>query len=151
MHIFQNESRGRAQRIVDQRGVLRDIRHFLASFVELDIRVTVMRDQARLRLGVAYHLLAEGGGDAFGGDVVMRRADTTAGEHKIMRRGQQFDCLDDGLSDIGNDTRLAKLDALLVQLFGEPANVFVLGAPAEDFITDHKDRGGRIGHGFSPA
>ena len=148
--ILQNEPRRGAQRIVDQGRILGNVGHFLARGIEVEPGILVMRQQPRLCLGMPDHLPAEGGSDAFGRDVIMGRPDAAAGEHQIIGGGHGFHRIYDGLADIGNDPRLAKLNSLAVQLFGKPADILVLGAPAENFITDHDDGGGRVGHGSSP-
>ena len=74
------------------------------------------------------HPLAKGGGNAFGGDVIMRWPDPAACENEVMRRRHGFHGFDDHLADVGDYPRLAKLDTLRVKLFREPADVPVLGA-----------------------
>ena len=149
MNIFQDKAGRCAQRVVDQRGILGNIRHFLSRGVEFQTSVLVMRQQPGLRFRMADHLLAKGGGDTFCGDVVMCRPDTATGEHQIVRGRHGLHRLDNGLADVGDNPRLAKLDTLAVQLLGKPADILVLGATAQNLVSDHNDRGCGIGHGNS--
>ena len=149
MDILQNETGRCAQRIVDQRGVLGDIRHFLTRGVEFQTGILIMRKQTRLCLRVTDNLLAKCGGDTFCCDVVMSGPDTATGEHQIVRGRHGLHRLDNGLADVGDNPRLAKLDTLAVQLLGKPADILVLGATAQNLVSDHNDRGCGIGHGNS--
>ncbi len=85
MHILNNEAGGRTQRIINQRRAFRDIRHFLSGRVEFNVRIGVVRNQARLGFGMPDDLAAKSSGDAFSGDIIMRRADAAAGKHQINR------------------------------------------------------------------
>ena len=85
MYVLNNETGGCTQRIVDQCRTFRDVRHLLPGRVEFDVRIRVMRNQARFGFGVPDDLAAKGSGDAFSGDIIMRRANAAAGEHQINR------------------------------------------------------------------
>src|SRR3546814_4247951 len=68
-------------RIVEQRRARRRVGHAQARVVDL-VR-GVIGAQPRLSLGMADQRDAERLGDAFGGDVVMGRADAAGGEHVV--------------------------------------------------------------------
>ena len=146
MNIAKDEARRGAERIVDQGGTFGNVGHLLARRVELDIRILVMRNQPCLRLGVPDHLPAKGGGDTFGGDVIMRRPDAAAGKDKVMCRRQQLHSVDNDFTNIRDHPRLTQHDALLAELLCQPSNIPVLGTAGQDFITDDDYCGCRIGH-----
>ena len=80
--------------------------------------------------------------DRVGGDVVMGRPDAAGREHVVVTRPQRVDGGDDLVLDVGDDARLPHVDADLGQIFGDIAEVAVLGAAGEDFIADHEHGGG---------
>ena len=96
---------------------------------------------------------AERLGDRVGGDVVVGRADAAGREEIVVARAQRVERGDDLLLDVGHDARLAHLDADAGQIFGDIADVAVLGAAGEDFVADDENGGGDglVGHGNARA
>ena len=84
VHIAKDETRRRAQRVVDEARIFGNVSHFLPRCVEFDVSIPVMRNQPRLRLGMTDHFLAESRSNAFGGNVVMGRPDAAACEDQII-------------------------------------------------------------------
>ena len=72
----------------------------------------------------------------------MRRTDTASGEHIGVALAQRVHGIDDVLFDIGDDAYFTQLDAKVGAIIGGRADVDVLGAAGEDFITDHQEGGG---------
>ena len=79
---------------------------------------------------------AERLGDAFGGDVVMRRADAAGGEEIGVARAQRVDRLDDRGFVVGDDAHFLEVDADGGEIVGDEADVLVLGATRQDFVAD---------------
>ena len=85
---------------------------------------------------------AEGLGDAVGGDVVVRRADAAGGEHVGVARAQGIYGADDLGFYVGHNPDFTQVDAEGGEVFGDVADVLVLGPPRQDFVADDKDRRG---------
>ncbi len=85
----QGEARRRRDRVVDQRGALRDARHAQPRRVQLEPGRGVMGHQQRARIVAHVDGHVEGRGDAVGGDVVMGRADPAGGEDVIEAARQR--------------------------------------------------------------
>src|SRR3546814_7694001 len=68
---------------------------------------------------------AERLGDAFGGDVVMGRADAAGGEHVVPACPERVQRGDDLGLDVGDDPRLDQPDADLVERRAEESQVRV--------------------------
>ena len=81
---------------------------------------------------------AEGLGDAFGGDVVMRRADAAGGENIGVARAQRVERVDDRRLVVGDDPHLLQVDADGGEIVGDEADVLVLGAARQDLVADDK-------------
>ena len=105
---------------------------------------------------------AERLGDAFGGNVVVGRADAAGGEHIGVARAQRIYRGDDLRLFVGDDAHFLEIDADAGEIFGDVADVLVLGAARQDLVADHEDGGGddpavglaraigqAIGHGLS--
>ena len=92
-------------------------------------------------------LLAEGGGDGFGCNIVMGRADAAGGEDVIEFGAQRVHRGDDLFLNVRHDADFKQLNADLVQLFADEADIGVLGTARQDFIADH-DHAGSDGGGF---
>src|SRR5690606_27947343 len=89
----------------------------------------------------------EGGGDAFGGDVVMRRPDPAGGEDVTVPCPQGVERGDDLLPLIGDDPRLAQRYAELREPPGQEGKVGVARAAGEDLVADDQQGRGRLGPG----
>ncbi len=85
---------------------------------------------------------AERLGDAVGGDVVMGRADAAGGEHVSVARAQRVERRDDLRLLVGDDADFLEIDADIGEVFGDIADVLVLGAARQDLVADDEDRGG---------
>jgi len=85
---------------------------------------------------------AERLGDGVGGDVVVRRPDAARREDVGVAPPQNVERSDDLVLDVGDDARLAQIDAKTRQIFRDIANVAILGAAGQDLVADHQDRGG---------
>ena len=94
-----------------------------------DPRILVNRDAKRARNRV-------------GGDIVVRRADAPRRDDIIVACPERVDGRDDVVLDIGDHPRFLDVDADLRQIFGDIAEVAVLGAPRQDLVADHQDGGG---------
>ena len=119
-----------------------------------------MRDAENLdgaRIVVDRH--AERLGDGVGGDVVVGRADAAGGEHVVVAAAQRVERGDDLRLLVGDDAHLLEIDADHGQVFGDVADVLVLGAAGQDLVADDEKPGrddlvfavGRIGHRQSSA
>ena len=86
---------------------------------------------------------AEGGGDAFAGDVVMRRPDAAGGEDLIIGGAQFVHGADDARRDIRDHPDLLQRDAQRRQPLGDELHVDVLRAAGQNFVADDQDGGGR--------
>ena len=85
---------------------------------------------------------AERLGDGVGGDVVVGRADAAGGEHVSVARAQRVERRDDVGLLVGDDADFLEIDADIGEVFGDIADVLVLGPAREDFVADDEDRGG---------
>ncbi len=84
---------------------------------------------------------AERLGDAVGGDVVVGRADAAGGEHVGVAAAQRVQRGDDlGSSSSGTTRTSLQVDADIGQVFGDVADVLVLGAARQDLVADDQDR-----------
>ena len=92
---------------------------------------------------------AKGGGDAIGGDVVMRGAYAARGEEMVEPGAERPDRRGDGGGIVGDHAHFLEVDAVLGQRPRKVMHVGVTGAPREDFIPDDKHGGGGVGHGAS--
>ena len=101
----------------------------------------VARPHQRQRARVLVDRRAERLGDRVGGDVVVGRADAAGGEDVVVARAQRVERGDDLLLDVGDDARLAQIDADIGEVFGDIADVAVLGAAGKDLVAD--DENGR--------
>ena len=100
------------------------------------------REQQRPRPRIDVDRDAERLGDAVGGDVVVGRADAAGGEHVGVAVAQRVERGDDLDLDVGHHAHLLHVDADVGQVFGDVADVLVLGPAGQDFVADHQDCGG---------
>ena len=128
--------------VVNEIGAGRDARHAHARLVHLaaGLRQPLAQDLDRARIVVDRH--AERLGDAFGGDVVMGRTDAAGGEHIGVARAQRVERGDDLALLVADDAHFRQVDAERGQVFGDVADVLVLGPPGEDLVPDHQQGGG---------
>ena len=111
-----------------------------ASFMSLRRPIRFAQMATRARIDVDRH--AERLGDAVGGDVVVGRADAAGGEDVGVAVAQRVERRDDLVFLVGHDAHLPQVDAERGQIFGDVADVLVLGAPGQDLVADHQERGG---------
>ena len=124
----------------------RNARHAHARLVEFaaDLGQALLQD--RDRLGMKFERNAEGLGDAFGGDVVMRRPDAAGGEHIGVFRAQRVERLDDRGLVVGDHPHFLQVDADRGEIIGDVADVLVLGAARQNLVADDKHgRGDDLG------
>ena len=140
IHVADAKARRLGDRIVDELGARRDARHAPARRREIARLVALHHHREGARVFADRD--AEGLGDGVGGDVVMGRPDAAGREDVVVARAQRVQRRDDLLLDIRNDARLADFDADLREIFGDIADVAVLGAAGEDFVADHENGGG---------
>ena len=100
----------------------------------------LLHDAHRLRVEVDRH--AERLGDAIGGDVVVGRADAAGGEDIGVGRAQRVERGDDRGLVVGDHPHFLEVDADRGEVFGDVADVLVLGPAGQDFVADHQDGGG---------
>ena len=127
-------------RVLDQLGSRRDARHAPARGRQVAGRVALEHDGDYPRILVDRD--AERARDRVGGDVVVGRPDASGRDHVVVTRSQRVERRDDLVLDVGDDARLPNVDADLRQIFGDIAEVAVLGAAGEDFVADHEHGGG---------
>ena len=72
----------------------------------------------------------------------MGRADAAGGEHVVVARAQRVERGDDLVLDVGDDARLAQIDAEFGEILGDIADVAVLGAARQDLVADDQHRRG---------
>ena len=72
----------------------------------------------------------------------MGRADAAGGEDIVVARAQRVERGDDLVLDVGHDARLAQIDADVGEIFGDIADVAVLGAAGQDLVADDENGGG---------
>ena len=115
--------------VVDEVGAGRDARHAHARLVEFaaGLLQPVAEDFDCARVVVDGH--AERLGDAFGGDVVVGRTDAAGGEHISVTIAQRVQRSDDLRFVVADDADLGEIDAERGQIFGDIADVLVLGRP----------------------
>ena len=99
-----------------------------------------MQDGERARIDVDRH--PERLGDAIGGDVVVGRPDAAGGEDVGIALAQRIERLYDRAFLVADEANLPEIDAQRSEIFGDIADVLVLGAAGEDFFRDHQQRGG---------
>ena len=104
------------------------------------LRQPLRHDRDRARIDVDRH--AERLGDALGGDVVVGRTDAAGGEHVGVAGAQRVERGDDLRLLVGDDAHLVQVDADAGQVFGDVADVLVLGPAGQDLVADHQQRGG---------
>ena len=80
--------------------------------------------------------------DRVGGDVVVSGADASGRNHIIVAPPKGVESHDDVVLDIGDHPRFPNVDADFRQIFGDIAEVAVLGPPRENLVADHQDGGG---------
>ena len=91
-----------------------------------------------------------GFGDAVGGDVVMGRPDTAGGKDVIVAMAQRVQRRDDVGLLVGDDADLLEVDPDIGEVFGNKADVLVLGPAGQDFVPDHQNpRRDDIAHDLS--
>jgi hypothetical protein len=113
--------------------------HAQAGFVEVraealfeardDLRVMVNGNAKRLR-------------HAVGGDVVMGWPDAASGKDVGVTLTERVQCVDNGVLFIGDHADFLEIDADIREVFGDEADVLVLGSPRQDFVADHQNAGG---------
>ena len=145
IHVADLEPRRDRQRVVDQRRAARHRRHALPRGIEIARPVAAVHARPGHRMRLPRH--AERGGDAFAGDVVMRRADAAGGEHVVEFRPHFVDRVDDRLRHVGDHPHLAQRYSQLAQSGGQELDVGVLRAAREHLVADHQQTGGGIGRG----
>ena len=84
--------------------------------------------QAPERVGIFDHHAADSCGDAFGGDVVMRRSNPAGSEDQIVTRAQAVDACHDRRIAIFHHPHFADANAVLGQGFTDELNVRVARA-----------------------
>ena len=112
-----------------------------ASFISVPVATSaLLHDGERARIDVDRH--PERLGDAVGGDVVVGRADAAGGEDVGVAVAQRVERVDDRRFLVADHADLHQVDADRGQIFGDVADVLVLGAPGQDFVADHQQSGG---------
>ena len=126
----------------DELGALGNARHAHARLVHLGAGrgEPLLHDRERARIDVDRH--AERLGDAVGGDVVMGRADAAGGEDIGVAAAQRIERIDDRRLLVADHPHFHEVDAERGQIFGDVADVLVLGAAGQDLVADHQQRGG---------
>ncbi len=139
-HIADPEA-GRERHLVgDEVGALRNPGHAHARLVQVRPLEALLQQRHRTRIVVDRY--PERLGDAVGGDVVMGRPDAAGGEDVGIALPQRIERGDDILLDIRHHPDLAQIDADRGQVFGDVADILVLGPTGQDFIADNQNRGG---------
>ena len=132
----------RGDLVEHQFGALRHARHAHARLVHYaaGLRKPLAQHLDRARVIVDRH--AERLSDRVGGDVVVGRADAAGGEDVSVAGAQRVERGDDLRLLVGNDADFLQIDADGGELFGDIADVLVLGAAGEDLVADDQKRGG---------
>ncbi len=157
VHVADAKARRARHLVDDQVGALWNARHAQPRLVQILFGDPREQHGARSRIDIDWN--AERLGHAIGGDVVMGRADAAGGEDIGIAVAERVERRDDLLLDIGHDADLAHVDTDIGQIFGDVADVLVLGPSGQDFVADDQDGGGddvgfraaRVVHGASPA
>ena len=105
-----------------------------------------MRRQKRARIVAYIDGLTESFGNAIGSDIIMGRANATAGEHMLEAIRQSTHCGHYRASIIADHAHLAQINAMCCEFFGEMIGIGIQSATREDFITDHQHGGCGVGH-----
>jgi hypothetical protein len=69
------------------------------------------------------------------------RPDAAGGEYVGVTDAQRIERLDNRILIVGDDADFPKVDADRRQVFGNVADVSVLGASGQDLVADHQDAG----------
>ena len=89
-------------------------------------------------------------GDAVGGDVIVGRPDATGGKNVGIAAAQRIQCGDDVGLFVGDNPHFLEVDPDIGEVFGDEADILVLGAPGQDFVADHQNaRRDDFAHGLS--
>jgi hypothetical protein len=89
-------------------------------------------------------------GDGIGGDVVMGRPDAAGGEDIAVAMAQRVQRGDDIGLIVVYVPELLELDTQFGEVFGDEADVLVLGPAGQDLVADHQyARGDDIVHDLS--
>ena len=72
----------------------------------------------------------------------MGRADAAGGEHVGVARAQRVERGDDLGLFVGHDADFLEVDADVGEIFGDVADILVLGASGQDLVADDENRGG---------
>src|SRR6516225_6348188 len=104
---------------------------------------------------------AECPGDGIGGDVVVRRPDAPSGENIRVAGPQRVDGSNDLRFLVRHHPHLFEIDADSGEVFGDKADVLVLGPARQDFVADDQEPGsddlavvfrcGRLAHLCQPS
>jgi hypothetical protein len=138
--VADPESRRGGDRVKHQLGAGGHAGHTHARFVHhaAGFGDALLHQRDRLRVVADRH--AERLGDGVGGDVVMGRTDAAGGEHVSVARAQRIERRDDVGLLVGDDTHFLEIDADIGEVFGDIADVLVLGPARQDFVADDQDR-----------
>ena len=83
----------------------------------------------------------------------MGGADAAGGEDVVVARAQGVERGDDFRLFVGDDTHFLEVDADIGQIFGDVADVLILGAARQNLVANDQQGGsdnlafGRAGHG----
>jgi hypothetical protein len=82
----------------------------------------------------------------------MGRPDAAGGEDVIVAMPQCIQCGDDVVLVVGDDPDFLQVDADIGQVFGDEADVLVLGPAGQDFVpNDQNARRDDLAHALSPS
>jgi hypothetical protein len=93
----------------------------------------------RARIDVDRH--PERLGDTVGGDVIMGRSDTASREDTSVAMPERVERIDDRRLLVTDYPHFLEIDTKRGQIFGDIANVLVLGSARQDLVADHQERG----------
>ena len=141
MDIAERESRRLRDRILDQLRALRNPRHAEPRFVELgpcgmrSRRIATARGSTSI--GTPKALAIESAVmSSWVGPI------PPVVKHVVVAGTERVDRGDDVVLDVGDDPDLAEVDADIGQVFGDVADVLVLGPAGQDLVADDQDRCG---------
>jgi hypothetical protein len=103
----------------------------------------LVQNGKRARIDVDRH--PERLGDTVGGDVIMGRSDTASREDISVAMPERVERIDDRSLLVTDYPHFVEIDTKRGQIFGDIANVLVLGSARQDLVADHQERGYRFG------
>src|SRR5262245_29164027 len=110
-----------------------------ASFISAPVVSTHSCSGERARIGVDRH--TERLRHAVGGDVSVGRPDPAGGEDIGPAMAERIEGVDDCSLLVADHPHFLEIDAKRRQIFGDIADVLVLGAAGQDLAADHQERG----------